>query len=126
MKVRPGRSARAADATNCLPSSDRIAGLDGGRGEMSVSGLDAVGVFDDDEEAVGAAFAGEGDLAGGGGGHFRSVRRSKIDTVMKLAAASEWIAAPAERGGRVAIERHRKRCLSLSPLPPLSQEGGDF
>ena len=50
MEVRTGRTAGTSDATNCLPSSDRIAWLDGGRSEMGVAGFDAVGVFDDDEE----------------------------------------------------------------------------
>ena len=43
MEMRRGRAARAADATNCLPSSDRIARLDGCRRQMGVACLDPFG-----------------------------------------------------------------------------------
>ena len=125
MEVRTGRAAGTADATNCLPSSDRIAWLDGGRGQMGVAGLDAVRVFDHHHQPVRAAFARERHLAGRGGRHLGAVGGAEVDAVMKLAAAAEWIVAPPERGGRSGSSGMGALLVPLPP-PPLPQEGGNF
>ena len=142
VKMRRGRAARASDATNCLPSSDRIARLDGRRRQMGVARLDPVRVFDHHHQPVRAALARERHLARRRGRHLGPVGRrggrhrcetcggrgtdrcaSRTRTTCRSRAASRVRVSSRPARPRHAPRRHDRRRRARAPSPERPSTG---
>ena len=117
VEVGAGGAAAVADVAQDLAADDGLAGDHGEAGHMTIDGLDAVAVVDDDLTAVAVLHLGGDDSSVSGGADGNTVGGGDVDAGVELAftVAGDWILALAEaagdrsedgpKGGRVGVQR---------------------
>jgi hypothetical protein len=110
------RSSRVADATDLLPSGDRLAGVNLDPGQMGIHRHDAAPVRDRDESAEPVVPARERDPPRHGCADARSLGRREVDPLVEASASGP------ERAGDVALERPTETDRTLRRRPSKRRE----